>query len=168
MSKQSFVSCSRSLTIPSQPPFLLLALPFEQSPYPSFMEKLSSPKLDLGAKKIGDYWSIGIMEQHYKVISFRCIYGVCVCVCVCVCVSHSVMSDSTLPGLSSLPGSSVHGILQARIWSQLPCSSPGYLLTQGFNLGLLHCRQILYHPSPQGSPIYVGGVHKSNTISIMG
>ena len=26
-------------------------------------------------------------------------------------------------------------------------------LTQGSNPGLLHCKQILYHPSPQGSPI---------------
>ena len=34
----------------------------------------------------------------------------------CICVSHSVMSDSLWPhGLYSLPGSSVHGIFQARI-----------------------------------------------------
>ena len=39
----------------------------------------------------------------------------CVCVCVCVCVSYSVMSDSLQPLDCSLPGSSVHGILQARI-----------------------------------------------------
>ena len=33
-----------------------------------------------------------------------------------MCSSHSVMSDSWQPhGLDSLPGSSVHGILQARI-----------------------------------------------------
>ena len=28
----------------------------------------------------------------------------------------------------------------------------GIFPTQGSNLGLLHCRQILYHPSHQGSP----------------
>ena len=28
----------------------------------------------------------------------------------------------------------------------------GFFLTQGSNLGLLHCRQILYHLSHQGSP----------------
>ena len=40
----------------------------------------------------------------------------CVCVCVCVCVSHSVVSGSSKPhGLYSPPGSSVHGIFQARI-----------------------------------------------------
>ena len=41
----------------------------------------------------------------------------------------------------SPPGSSVHGILQARIleWITIP------FLTQGLNTGLLHCRKILYH-----------------------
>ena len=40
----------------------------------------------------------------------------------------------------SQPSSSVHEILQ------------GIFLTQGSNLGLLHCRQILYCLSRQGSP----------------
>ena len=46
----------------------------------------------------------------------------------------------------SLPGSSVHGILQARIleWTAI---STGDLPDQGLNLGLLHYRQILYHLS---------------------
>ena len=45
----------------------------------------------------------------------------CVCVCVCVCISHSVVSDSLRPMDCILPGSSVHGILQARIleWSAI-------------------------------------------------
>ena len=30
----------------------------------------------------------------------------------------------------------------------------GVFLTQGSNLGLLHCRQILYHLSHQGTPVY--------------
>ena len=53
----------------------------------------------------------------------------------------------------SPPGSSVHGILQARIleWVAIPFVQ-GIFLTQGLNLGLLHCRQILYHLSHQGSP----------------
>ena len=44
----------------------------------------------------------------------------------------------------SPPGSSVHGIPQARIldWVAIPFS------TQGSNPGLLHCRQILYHLKP--------------------
>ena len=36
-----------------------------------------------------------------------------------------------------LPGSSVHGILQARHWSGLPCPPPGDLPTQGSNSHLL-------------------------------
>ena len=43
---------------------------------------------------------------------------------VCVCVSCSVMSDSLWPSDCSLPSSSVHGILQARIleWVAIPFS----------------------------------------------
>ena len=48
----------------------------------------------------------------------------------------------------SPPGSSVHGILQARTleWVAIPFSR-GIFLIQGSNPGLLHCRQILYHLS---------------------
>ena len=58
----------------------------------------------------------------------------------------------------SPPGSSVHGILQARIleWLATP-SSRGSSSTQGSNPGFLHCRQILYHLSHQGSPFPVTG-----------
>ena len=51
----------------------------------------------------------------------------------------------------SPPGSSVHGILPARIL-ELSCRSllQGIFQTQGSNLGLLHCRQILYHLSHHG------------------
>ena len=53
----------------------------------------------------------------------------------------------------SLPGSSVHGILQARIleWIAIPFSK-GIFPTQELNPGLLRCRQTLYPPSHQGSP----------------
>ena len=46
---------------------------------------------------------------------------------------------------SSLPGSSVHGILQARIleWIAIPFLQ-GIFLTQGWNLCLLYHKQILY------------------------
>ena len=51
----------------------------------------------------------------------------------------------------SPPGSSVHGILQARIlkWVAIPLPQG---IFWGSNLGLLHCRQILCHLSHQGSP----------------
>ena len=50
----------------------------------------------------------------------------------------------------SPPGSSVHGIHQARIleWVAIPLSR-GIFLTQGSNLALPHCRQILNHLSHQ-------------------
>ena len=51
----------------------------------------------------------------------------------------------------SPPSSSVHGILQARIMEWLAHSLlQGIVPTQGSNLGLLHCRQALYHLSHQG------------------
>ena len=44
------------------------------------------------------------------------------------CCAHcSVVSDSLPPHDCSSPGPSVHGILQARIWSGLPFPSPGDL-----------------------------------------
>ena len=53
----------------------------------------------------------------------------------------------------SLSGSSVHGILQARILEWVAISfSQGIFLTQGSNPGLPHYRQMLYHLSHQGSP----------------
>ena len=53
----------------------------------------------------------------------------------------------------SLPGSSVHVILQARIleWVAIPFSR-GIFPIQGSNPGLLLCRQILYQLSHKGRP----------------
>ena len=45
------------------------------------------------------------------------------------------------------------GFSRPECWSGLPFPSPGDLLTQESNLGLLHCRQVLYCLSHQGSPI---------------
>ena len=66
--------------------------------------------------------------------------------------SRSVVSSSLWPhGLYT-----VHGILQAGIleWVAFPFSrgSSQSLISQGSNQGLLHCRQILYQLSHQGSP----------------
>ena len=70
----------------------------------------------------------------------------------------SVMSDSFCnPMDCSQPGSSVHGTSQARTlgWD---CHFflQGIFPTQGSNLGVLHCRQILYHLSHQKSPWNLG------------
>ena len=54
------------------------------------------------------------------------------------------------PRTVSLPCSSVHGIFQARVleWVAFSFSSIFHLPS---NLGLLHCRQTLYHLSHQGN-----------------
>ena len=67
----------------------------------------------------------------------------------CVCVSHSVMSNSWQPHPSKFlclwnsPSKNTevgcHFLLQ------------GIFPIQGLNSSLLHCKQILYHPSHQGS-----------------
>ena len=56
----------------------------------------------------------------------------------------------------SLPDSSVHGILHSKN-AGVGCHSllQGIFPTQRSNLGLLHCRQILYHLKHQGSPINI-------------
>ena len=53
------------------------------------------------------------------------------------------------------PGSSVHGILQARVLEWAPSPLPGNL-PDPVNPGLLHCRWILYNMSHQGS-LYIWG-----------
>ena len=57
------------------------------------------------------------------------------------------------------PGSSVHGILRARIleWVAIPFSR-GSSRPRDQTWGLLHCRQILYHLSHKGKPClqYIG------------
>ena len=70
---------------------------------------------------------------------------------VCVLGTLVLVTQSCLtlwsPTDCSLPGSSVHGIIQARIlqWGAIP-------LSRRSNLGLLHCGQILCHLSHQGNP----------------
>ena len=71
-----------------------------------------------------------------------------VCVCVCVCVSHQLCLTLCSILDCSLPGSSVRGILQARIPLTPGVSFHAFLQgifpTQGSNPSLLHCRRILY------------------------
>ena len=84
--------------------------------------------------------------------------------CVCVCgwvgvraLSCSLVSDSLRPhGLYSLPGSFVHGDSPGKN-TGVGCHAllQGIFPTQGLNPGLLHCRQILYHLSHQGSHCYL-------------
>ena len=47
------------------------------------------------------------------------------------------------------------GFARQEYWSELPFRSPegGIFQTQGSNPRLLHCKQLLYHGSHQGSPL---------------
>ena len=67
-------------------------------------------------------------------------------------------------------GSSVHGILQARIleWVAMGSLLQGIFPSQGPNPGLLHCRQILYRLSHQGSPFAHLGLYQSSSVQWMG
>ena len=73
-------------------------------------------------------------------------------------VSRSVMSDFLDPMSCSLPGSSVHGILQTRIleWAAIPFSRGS---SQSRDQTLLHCRHILYCLSHWGWRRWGGGVY---------
>ena len=61
-----------------------------------------------------------------------------------MCVSHSVVPTPCDPMDCSPPGSSVHGVGSHFLLQ-------GIFSTQGLNPDILHCRQILYHLSHQGS-----------------
>ena len=70
--------------------------------------------------------------------------------CAVLCL---VVSDSCDPVDCSPPGSSVVGDSPGKN-TGVGCHAllQGVFPIQGSNPGLLHCRQILYHLSPQGSP----------------
>ena len=69
----------------------------------------------------------------------------------CAVLNCSVVSNSVDPMDCSPLGSSVHGILQARILMSCHALFQGIIPTQGSNPGFPHCRHILYHLSHQGS-----------------
>ena len=70
--------------------------------------------------------------------------------CCLVAKSSLILCD---PMDCSAPGSSIHGISQARILKWVAISfSRGIFPTQGLNLGLLHCRQCVCAKSLQSCP----------------
>ena len=74
---------------------------------------------------------------------------------VCMLVTQSCLTLTTIPYPTHmdccLPVSSLHDISQARIlvWVAIPFSME--TPTQGLNMDLLYCRQIVYYLSHQGS-----------------
>ena len=74
-----------------------------------------------------------------------------------MCYVASVMSDSCDLMDCSLPGSSVHGILQAKILEWVLSPPPGIFPTQGLNPGLLYALQWQAGSltlEPPGMPIF--------------
>ena len=67
-------------------------------------------------------------------------------------VSHSVVSDSETPWTVTRQAPLPTEFSRKEYWSVLPPLLQKIFLIQGSNPGLLHCRQILYHLSHQGSP----------------
>ena len=91
------------------------------------------------------------------VVQFLTFWGTSILMpCVCVCVSCSVMSDSLWPhGLCTLPGSSVHGILQGRILAAAAAAA-----AKSLQSCLTLCDPV--DGSPPGSP--VPGILQARTL----
>ena len=69
-------------------------------------------------------------------------------------VSHSVMSNSLNPWTVAHQAPLSMEFSWQEYWSGNHSLLQGIFPTQGSNLSLLHCMQILYHLSHQGSPEY--------------
>ena len=67
----------------------------------------------------------------------------CVCVCLCVC-SCSVVFDSVTPWTVARQAPLPMEFSRQEYWDGLHALLQGIFLTQGWNPGLLYCRQILY------------------------
>ena len=65
------------------------------------------------------------------------------------------MSDSATPWTVAYWAPLSMGFSRQEYWSGLPFPSPENLPDPGIDLGLLHCRQMLYHLSHKGSPVEV-------------
>ena len=99
--------------------------------------------------------SLGSQNRKKKISSSNAqilIPGETLTLCVCVCISCSVVSDSLQPMDGSWPGSICIRFSQQEYWRDCHSLLQGILLTQESNPGFLHCRQILYCLSHQGSP----------------
>ena len=119
-----------------------------------------------GSQRVGHDWVTELNWTshtctliHIKIEIFRtkkipCLFAV---ILQFHCVSHSVVSNALWPPWTvghKPPDSSFHGMLLLKIlkWVAIPFSR-GSSPSQRLNPCLLHCRQILYHLSHQGSPL---------------
>ena len=97
-------------------------------------------------------WFTSIYHVHSS--NFEPLRTLCVCVCVCVCVCSVSQSCLILcgPMECSLPGSSVHGISQARIpeWVALSYSRGSSRPSNCTQVSCIGRRNIYHHP---GNPL---------------
>ena len=59
------------------------------------------------------------------------------------------------------------GFSRQEYWSGLSFPSPKIFMTQGSNLGLLHCRQFLYHLSHPGNLVLGSSKHRKEELSLV-
>ena len=97
-------------------------------------------------------WILWVLPRNAGVMSSEPLQG-WECSCAVLCLVDQSCPTLWDPMGCSPPGSSVHGILQARILEWVASALlQGIFPTQGLNPGLLYCRQILYSLSHQGRP----------------
>ena len=77
---------------------------------------------------------------------------VCVHTCTHTCVCYLLSCLFATPWTVAREAPLSMGFPRQEYWSGLPCLLQGIFPIQGSNLGLLHCRQILYYLSHHGSP----------------
>ena len=110
-------------------------------------------------------WFLILKSFQFSLLSVTLVIGFVMCslyyvevmLPLCAVLSRSVMSESLRPhGLCSPPGSSVHGDSSGKN-TGASCHTllQGIFPTQGLNIGLPHCRWILYYLSHQGSPCFL-------------
>ena len=92
-----------------------------------------------------------ILMKVHKVIPILSTFNLVVCVCLCVfsCVRLYTLWTIACQAPLSMEFS------RQEYWIGLPFPSPWCLPNPGSNSSLLHCRQILYHLSYQGTPFIV-------------
>ena len=76
-------------------------------------------------------------------------WGPCV---VCLAVVYSLSCVFATPWTAAHQAPLSMGFSRQEYWSGLPFPPPGIFPTQGWTPSLLHCRQILYRLSHEGSP----------------
>ena len=98
--------------------------------------KTASPPSTLNECSTAIYWALIVGQALWA-----CLYAKLIQLCPTLCDPRTIAHQAPLS----------MGFSRLEYWSGLLCPPEGIFLTQGLNLGLLHCKQILYPLSHQGS-----------------